>query len=205
MNEAVVFVVDDDPAMCTALARILRGKGYFVQTYPSAEAFLESDWRTRTGCLILDVQMPGMKGTELQERMTRMGSLLPVILLTAEGTIRMGVEAVKRGSFDFLVKPAEGADLDRIVRSALEASEKAHQQAARLIRIEKRYLELTPREKEVFREVIQGKPNKQIAEKLGTTEQTVKVHRMRVNSKMAARSVVELYQFAQILGLVDEP
>ncbi len=201
MKSGTVFLVDDDPEMRKALSRLLCSKGFSVRTFASAPEFSAKYKPVNPGCLVLDVAMPDMSGLELQERLERGGVALPVIFLTGQGDIPMSVRAIKAGAVDFLTKPVDKADLVNAVRAALVRSVEQAAEMEELADLSARLANLTRREREVFEHVITGKLNKQIAVELGTSEQTVKVHRMRVTAKMGMASAVELARAAQRLGV----
>lgn len=196
-----VFLVDDEPEMVKALARLLRAKGFTVRAFSSAQEFIAVYESVDPSCLVLDVAMPGMDGLELQQRLTRNGVLLPIIFLTGHGDIPMSVRAIKAGAVDFLTKPVDHAELVRVVRAALERSREQAARRVELAGLSSRFANLTPREREVLQHIITGKLNKQIAADLGTCEQTIKVHRMHVTAKMRIVSAVELARAAQLLGV----
>jgi FixJ family two-component response regulator len=197
-----VFVVDDDVSVRIALTRLLSSAGHTVRAFSSAREFLDSQCYLQPGCLILDVRLPGLDGLELHERLHSAGTSIPVVFLTGFGDIPTTVRAMKSGAVDFLPKPVSDDTLLRAVETALR--EEARQRADRMERLElgRRFQLLTPREGEVFRLVLAGRLNKQIARELGISEKTVKVHRGRVMSKMGARRVAQLVQFATRLGYV---
>jgi FixJ family two-component response regulator len=193
----VVHLIDDDESVRTALTRLLKAAGHEVRAYASATDFLlarEGAWH---GCLILDVRMPGgPSGLELHKALIRQGETLPVIFITGHGDIPMGVQAIKDGAFDFLTKPVGRGALLHAVETAL-----AREEAQRLASVRQRDLaaraqRLTPTEREVFRRVVEGQPNKQIAAELGCSERTVKAHRAQVMTKMEATSLAELVQLS---------
>lgn len=192
-----VHLVDDDEALRTALSRLLRAAGHEVRVYASAADFLMArDGRMR-GCLLLDVRMPGgPTGLELHQALIRQGETLPVVFLTGNGDIPMSVRAVKNGAFDFLTKPVRRDDLLKVVAAALEAEKTAWQVDVRHRELIQREASLTPAEREVFRRVVTGWPNKMIAAELGCAERTVKAHRSQVMHKMAAASLPELVSMA---------
>ena len=187
-----IFVVDDDAAVTKALSRVLSLGGWRVQTFASAEAFLEARAPDAAGCLVLDVNLPGLNGLALQQRLRETGEDLPIVFLTGHGDIPMSVRAMKAGASDFLTKPVRGEALDAALRAAIEthASQQRHDGDTRTLR--KRLDALTPREREVLAEIVAGKLNKQIAFDLGIVEQTVKYHRARIMERMQAKSVAEL-------------
>lgn len=193
----VVHLVDDDEALRTALSRLLRAAGHEVRVYASAAEFLMARDGTMRGCLLLDVRMPGgPTGLELHQALVRQGETLPVVFLTGHGDIPMSVQAVKNGAFDFLTKPVRREDLLKTVTSALEAEQTSWQAGERCRDLLRREATLTPTEREVFRRVVAGQPNKMIAAELGCAERTVKAHRSQVMHKMAAASLAELVSMA---------
>jgi len=196
-----VFLVDDDPAVCKALSRVLREEGWNVETFESAEAFLAREDGQRPGCLVLDVTMPGLDGLELQRRLNEEGQTLPIVFLTGHGDIPMSVQAIKAGAADFLTKPVNSDRLVSAVRAAIEQESGARQSRADIAAFEQRLATLTSREREVLAAVIKGRLNKQIADDLGIVEQTVKFHRARIMERMQAHTVAELMHVAAKLGV----
>jgi len=196
-----VFLVDDEAALRSALERLLRAEDFIVDSFCSATDFLERLPDDAAGCLILDVAMPGLDGLELQQRLIERGARLPIVFLTGHGDIPMSVQAIKAGAVDFLTKPVRRDALLRAVRSALERAEAERAALQTTADLRTRLAQLTPREREVMEHVIAGKLNKIIASDLGTSEQTIKVHRGRVMEKLNARSVADLVRIAQQLGI----
>lgn len=196
-----VYLVDDEEVVREALAWLLRSRRLLSEGFASAEAFEEmlarqgdAAWPTAPGCLLLDMRMPGASGLVLFERLADRGLIqtLPVIFLTGHGDVPTAVSAVKRGAFDFVEKPfSDNALVDRI-EQALKASETAIRARDRRDRLQRRLNELTDRERDVMRLVIEGRPNKLIADELSISVRTVEVHRARVFEKMEVRSAVEL-------------
>jgi FixJ family two-component response regulator len=186
----VIHVVDDDDDMRTGLARLLRAEGYEVRTHASAGDFLLAPHGGGPGCIVLDLQMPGPSGLELQKAVS-----LPIVFLTGRGDIESSVRAMKAGAVDFLTKPVEPAELLKAVQAALERGHSRSQQRE----AEARYASLTARERSVFAHVVAGKPNKATARALGITERTVKMHRAQVMQKMRAGSIAELVRSAELL------
>jgi FixJ family two-component response regulator len=188
-----VHLVDDDEALRTALSRLLRAAGHEVRVYASAAEFLMARDGPLRGCLLLDVRMPGgPTGLELHQALVRKRETLPVVFLTGHGDIPMSVQAVKNGAFDFLTKPVRREDLLKTITAALEAEQTLWQEGERRRDLLRRESTLTPTEREVFRRVVAGQPNKMIAAELGCAERTVKAHRAQVMHKMAAASLPEL-------------
>ncbi len=201
MPMETIFLVDDDPALRKALARVLREDGWTVEMFESAESFLARPEPHLRGCLVLDVTMPGLDGLELQRQLTRDGQPPPIVFLTGHGDIPMSVQAMKAGAADFLTKPVNAEALVRAIRSALDRDRSARQARAATDEIRQRLVSLTPREREVLVAVASGRLNKQIAGDLGIVEQTVKFHRARIMERMQARTVAELMHIAAKLGI----
>ena len=200
-DEQTVFVVDDEPLVLTAEARLLRAAGLSVRTFSSAVDFLESYGPDHAGCLLLDMAMPGLDGLWLQKQLKSRGIGLPVIFLTARADVPMTVQAMKEGAADFLTKPPSKEQLLGAVRAAL--AKDAQRRLACVVQAEdrRRLASLTPREREVFEHVVRGQLNKQIASDLGTVERTVKFHRAALMEKLGAESVADLVRFAQRMGI----
>jgi FixJ family two-component response regulator len=196
-----VYLVDDEADLRRALTRLLQADGLQVATFGSAEEFLDNVPTGAAGCLVLDISMPGLDGLQLQERLRDRAATLPVVFLTGQGDIPTTVRAVKAGAVDFLTKPVKAADLLRAVRAGLADAAQALAQAAALEGLQQRATRLTVREREVLSYVIAGRLNKVIADRLGTSEQTIKVHRGRLMEKLEVDSVPELVRLAQQLGI----
>ena len=197
---ATICLVDDDDGVRKALGRLLRANGFNVLGFESAEAFLEHGGDS-PGCMILDVQMPGLDGLALQGQMTENGIRMPIIFITAHGDVPMSVRAMKRGAVDFLQKPFDEEDLLRAISIALRRDREHRGKHAERLAIEQRIAELSKRERQVFERVIRGSLNKQIAAELGVTEKTVKAHRARVMRKMDASSLAELVRMGERVDL----
>jgi FixJ family two-component response regulator len=202
MSLPTVFIVDDEADLRRALTRLLQADGLQVEAFGSAEEFLVGVPRGATGCLVLDISMPGLDGLQLQERLRDSAATLPVVFLTGQGDIPTTVRAIKAGAVDFLTKPVKAADLLRAVRAGLAEAAQAQRQASALAELQQRATRLTLREREVLSHVIAGRLNKVIADRLGTSEQTIKVHRGRLMEKLEVDSVPELVRLAQQLGIV---
>jgi FixJ family two-component response regulator len=203
MNEAapVVIIVDDDQSFRTFLSRLVSTIGLKAILYASAEEFLAARPPDGPACLVLDVQMPGLSGLDLQRELARTGHLLPIVFITGHGDIPMTVEAMKAGAVGFLTKPLRNQDLLDAVKEGISIDREARQRRTDVAELRQRYESLTAREREVFALVVTGSLNKQIALQLGTTERTVKAHRGQVVQKMQADSVADLVRMADKLGI----
>ena len=189
---AKIYVVDDDRSVHTAIARLLRENGFDVETFSSGTAFLERYQNSGPACLVVDQRMPGMTGLDLQSALNTRDGTLSVVFLTAFGDVATSVQAMKSGASDFLIKPIEEEVLIATVNRALDRSAVALGARRAKEEILQRIARLTPREREVGALVADGLANKEIASKLGTAEQTVKVHRARMMHKLAVNSAAEL-------------
>jgi FixJ family two-component response regulator len=203
--EPVIHVVDDDPSHRKAVCRLLRAAGHAVQAHASADAFLAAAPPAGPGCAILDVCMPGLDGLQLQAALAKTDDPLPVLFLTGHGDIPASVRAMKAGAVDFLTKPVKGRDLLEAVRLALARDAEARRRKTRQGGLRTRYDALSPREREVFANVIAGRLNKQIAAGLGIAERTVKAHRARIVEKLGEPSVAGMVRLAEALGLFRKP
>jgi len=195
-----VFLIDDDAPVRDALSRLLRAHRFVVAAFASPKEFLEHYNPDTPGCLVLDLKMRG-NGFGLQRTLQEKGLPLPIIFLTGHGDVPKSVQALKGGASDFLTKPVNDEDLLAAVRVAIEKDRALRREQAELFEIRARLATLTPREREVLEYVITGKLNKQIADDLGTVEQTVKVHRARVMQKMRVQSVAELVRLTERCGI----
>ena len=190
--EPTVFVVDDDEAVRGGLRRLVEAVGLNVETYGSAQQFLDSYHPEQHGCLVLDIRMPGMGGLDLQAQLAKQGVQLPVIILTGHADVPMAVRALKAGAMDFIEKPFNSqALLDRI-QQAIKQDAEARRQSAEESQVAQRLARLTSREKEVMQMMVVGKANKVIAIDLGISERTVEFHRANIMKKMQARTLAEL-------------
>jgi FixJ family two-component response regulator len=199
--DSVVYLVDDDPGVRRAMARLLRAAGYQVATYGSAAEFLEAKSPDGPGCLVLDVRMPEVGGLELQQSLLRSGQSRPIVFITGHGDIPTSVQAMKAGAVDFLTKPVAEKDLLAAVDRALarDATERQKRTADQSLR--DRVARLSSRERQIFELVTAGLLNKQIGARLGTGERTVKLHRARVMKKLEAESTADLVRIAERLGI----
>jgi RNA polymerase sigma factor (sigma-70 family) len=201
----MVYVVDDEPAVLKAITRLLGAAGYRTAAFSSPQIFLEQYNGDARGCLLLDVSMPGLNGIQLQQALIEKHCALPIIFLTGRGDIPTSVEAMKQGAVDFLTKPVDAAALIAAVEQAFAQEAAARASHEEIAALRQRLANLTPREHEVLGHVIAGRLNKQIAQVLGTTEKTVKVHRARVMEKMQAQSLAELVRLAGRAGITPTP
>ncbi len=205
LSPPIIHVVDDDPSFRAAVTRLLRAAKYEVRGYASASEFLDSDPCAEPGCILLDLQMPGVSGLDLQQAVARMEERLPIIFLTGHGDIPASVSAMKAGAVDFLTKPVRREALLAAVQTALGVDAKGRAARAVLRESQSRYNSLTPREREVLAHVVSGKLNKQIASDLSTAERTIKAHRAAIMEKLRVQSVAELVRLAQELGIQPIP
>ncbi|MHB8270741.1 response regulator transcription factor [Bradyrhizobium sp.] len=201
----IVHVVDDDASFRTAIERRLKKAGYEVATYSSAQQLLERlpDENT-SGCILLDVQIPGLSGPELQARLNALGCSLPIVFLTGHADIQTTVKTIKAGAQDFLTKPVSSDQLLGAIERALAQYEIARAQRNRLDAMRAQIAAFTPRERQVFELMVRGKINKQIAHELGTTERTIKAHRQQVMEKAKVQSLAELVSIAEKLGVLAQ-
>ena len=197
-----IFVVDDDANFRNAISRLLRAGGYAVQTSNSAAEFLQSARTNGPGCVLLDLQMPGPSGLDLQSALARSENPLPIIFLTGHGDIPTSVYAMRAGADDFLTKPVKKEVLFAAIERALARDAQEREQRARRRELRARFDALTPREREVLAHVLRGQLNKQIAGDLDASERTIKAHRANLMAKLQVQSVAELAHLAHEAGLV---
>lgn len=200
-----VFIVDDDASFLKSVSRLLGAVGYAVKPFESAEQFLKQLGPDTAGCVVADLQMPGMDGLKLQEALGKNTNPLPVIFLTGQGDIPTSVNAMRSGAEDFLTKRAPKEDLLAAIERALERNALERQQRGRLRNLHERFDELSERELEVLSHVVQGKMNKEIAADLNINERTVKLHRTSITRKLKVQSIVELTRLADEAGLFKVP
>ncbi|HEX2494539.1 MAG TPA: response regulator FixJ [Steroidobacter sp.] len=195
-----IFIVDDDAAVRDALKLLLRSVGQAVETFGSAQEFLDAYSEDRPGCLVLDIRMPGMSGLELQQRLNEKHSILPIIFITGHGDVPMAVEAMQAGAVDFIQKPFRDQDLIDRINQALEKDSSNRAALGERNDIRRRLETLTPREREVLDLVVHGKANKVIAGDLKLSQRTVEIHRARVMEKMQASSLAHLVRMVLEVG-----
>ena len=202
LSTPTVHVVDDDPQVAKALARLLREHGFRTLVFDSAEAFLAQCDASAPGCLVLDVNLPGLDGLALQQRLNEGGPAWPIVFMTGHGDIPMSVQAVKAGAVDFLTKPVAAEVLLAAVRAGLAQDARSREAQAESAALRQRLDSLTAREREVLAGLVAGKLNKQIAADLGIVEPTVKFHRARIMERMQAQTIAELMHLVARLELV---
>jgi RNA polymerase sigma factor (sigma-70 family) len=201
----LVHIVDDDASFRTAIERRLRKAGYEVATYPSAQHLLDClPDESELACILLDVRIPGLSGPELQERLSELGSTVPIVFLTGYAEIQTTVRAIKAGAEDVLTKPVSSEELLGAIERALAHHQVTRNQKNKLDVVRAHVAKLTPREREVFELVIRGKTNKQVANVLGATERTIKAHRHRVMQKLQVQSLAELVSLAERAGILRD-
>jgi FixJ family two-component response regulator len=203
MNEKrpIVLIIDDDAQLLRYLAKLVRSVGLNARTFASADDFLKHEMPEAPCCIVLDVRMPGLSGLELHDRLLEQGIDAPVVFLTAHASVHMSVESMKKGAVDFIEKPFEDQELLDAIHHALEKARTALSEKSETDEIRNRFKTLTKRECEVFRLVVDGLLNKQIAYELGISEKTVKIHRGRVMYKMNAESLAHLVKISQKLSI----
>jgi FixJ family two-component response regulator len=201
-----VYIVDDDASFLTAMERRLKKAGYEVEIYRSAQDLLDRrPNESESGCILLDVRIPGLSGPELQSRLHELGSTLPIVFLTGHADVQTTVRTIRAGAEDFLIKPVSSENLLAVVERALASHQVTRSQKDKLDALRAHVATLTPREREVFELVIRGKTNKQVGIALGATERTIKAHRHRVMEKMQVHSLAELVSLAERAGILGDP
>jgi FixJ family two-component response regulator len=202
--ERTVFIVDDDPALRSSLGRLLRSVGLDFQLFASAPEFLDRDPPHRPACLVLDVRLPGRSGLDLQRELAATNIQIPIIFITGHGDIPMSVQAMKGGAIDFLTKPFREHDFLEAIQLGLARDRARRENEMSLRTLRERFEGLSPREREIMIQVVQGRLSKQIAFDIGISETTVKVHRSHLMRKMKVGSLPELGRMADKLKLVQE-
>jgi FixJ family two-component response regulator len=203
MSEAVpvVFVVDDDPSVCRAIRRLVESVGLRVELFGSAQEFLRSERPDAASCLVLDIRLPGRSGLDFQRELAEAGIHIAIVFITGHGDIPMTVRAMKAGAVEFLTKPFRDQDLLDAIQQGLERDRTRRAQEAEVATLRERFESLTPREREVLPWVASGLPNKQIADAVGASEATIKVHRSQLMRKMGAPSLADLVRMTEKMGI----
>jgi FixJ family two-component response regulator len=198
--ETTIAIVDDDPSVRKGLERLIRSVGWKVESFGSAPEFLAGPRTEAPTCIVLDLQLPGLSGLELQKQMTEAGVETPIVFLTGHGDIPASVKAMKAGAIEFLTKPVDEQDLLNAIQEAIDRDRRTRQRQADVRNLRNLYASLTSREQEVMQQVVSGLLNKQIAAELRITEDTVKFHRGHIMRKMQAGSLADLVRMAENLG-----
>lgn len=196
-----VYLVDDDEALRRATSRLMTAAGFAVVAFASAEEYLAALDPAAPGCLLLDLSMPGLDGLELQRVLAERGAAPPIIFLSGHADVSASVRAMKGGAVDFLEKPVDDEVLIAALDRALDRDATLRRERTSRTQLERRYANLTPREREVLALIVAGKLNKQAASALGIAERTIKLHRSRVLEKMGAPSLADLVRMAEQLGV----
>jgi RNA polymerase sigma factor (sigma-70 family) len=197
----IVFVVDDDPSVRRALKRLVGSVGLQVELFGSAQEFMRSKRPDASSCLVLDIRLPGMSGLDFQHQLAEANIHIPIIFITGHGDIPMSVRAMKAGAVEFLTKPFRDQDLLDAIHLAIEQDRARRQREAEIATLRERFESLSAREREVIAMVVSGMLNKHIAADIGTTENTVKVHRSRAMEKMQAKSLADLVKMVERLKI----
>ena len=200
----IVHVVDDDPLFLIAIQLLLEAAGHQVITYASAQQLLDRrPDENSPGCILLDVHMPGLSGSELQNRLTELGSTLPIVFLRAYMDITVTVKAIKAGAHNFFIKPVRSDELLKALEKAIAQHETALALKGELEALRARLLTLTPRQRQIFEIIVRGKTNKHAARELGSSERTIKAHRQAIMEKMKVQSLAQLVTIAERLGVLS--
>jgi FixJ family two-component response regulator len=200
-SNAIIAIVDDDLSVREGLSGLIRSAGLQVETFASAQEFLARPGAEAPSCLVLDLQLPGLSGLDLQKRMAEAGLEIPIVFLTGHGDIPASVQAMKAGAVEFLTKPFDEQDLLKAIHEAIDRDRRTRRQHAEMRDLRDRYESLTAREQEVMQQVVSGLLNKQVAAELEIAEYTVKIHRGRVMRKMHAESLADLVRMAETLSV----
>jgi FixJ family two-component response regulator len=197
----VVFVVDDDPSVRRAIKRLVESVGLRAELFGSAQEFLYSERPDAASCLVLDIRLPGISGLDFQRELAEANIHTPIVFITAHGDIPMTVRAMKAGAVEFLTKPFRDQDLLDAIQQGLERDRTRRAQEAEVATLWERFESLTPREREVLPWVASGLPNKQIADAVGASEATIKVHRSQLMRKIGAPSLADLVRMTERMGI----
>jgi len=200
MSETV-FVIDDDISIRRSLTFLLNSYNYTVETFSSAEEFLERDPYASVGCIILDINMEGKSGLELQDDLLKLGSYLPIIFITSIGNVHLSVQTIRKGAVNFLEKPFKENELLHSIAEAIELSRELKTEKDEISRAKGLIELLTPRETEILRYLITGMLNKQTAAELSISEHTVQLHKLSISNKLGVKTIPEMIQIAQFAGI----
>jgi FixJ family two-component response regulator len=200
-SNAIIAIVDDDSSAREGLESLIQSAGWRAETFASAQDFLDRPGAEAPSCLVLDLQLPGLSGLDLQKRMAEVGLEIPIVFLTGHGNIPASVKAMKAGAVEFLTKPFDEEELLQAIQEAIQRNRRSRRRHAELRELRDRYESLTTREQQVMQQVVSGLLNKQIAAELNITEFTVKIHRGHVMRKMRADSLADLVRMADHLGI----
>lgn len=201
MTDLTVHIVDDDPSVLESLSIMLSSSGFNTRCYSSARAFLGTYSASGRDCLLLDVNMPGMTGLELQQCLNEAHIKIPTIVITAHGSVATAVKAMKNGAVDFIEKPYRENEIIEKIRSLPQHQEQAESSPAAISRFHELFAGLTPREQEVFREMVKGQSSKAIAKTLGVSFRTIEIHRAHVLQKMQVSNLPELIRKSILAGI----
>jgi FixJ family two-component response regulator len=199
---ATVFIIDDDISIRRSLSYLLSAYDYTIETFSSSEEFLEREPYAGTGCLILDINLEGKSGMELQDELIKLGSHLPVIFITSKGNVHLSVETIRKGAVNFLEKPFKKEELLGSIEEAIELSGVIKEEQDNARNAQKLIDSLTPRETEILRYLITGLLNKQTAAILNITEHTVQLHKLSICNKLGVKSIPEMINISRIAGII---
>jgi len=197
-----VFIIDDDISIRRSLSNLLAAYEYRVETYSSSEEYLERDPYVGAGCIILDINLEGKSGLELQDELVKLGSHLPIIFITSKGNVHLSVQTIRKGAVNFLEKPFKEDELLSSIAEAIELSLELQTEKEEIRRAKDLLELLTPRETEILRYLITGMLNKQTASELSISEHTVQLHKLSISNKLGVKSIPEMIQIAKYAGIV---
>jgi FixJ family two-component response regulator len=198
----IVFIIDDDVSIRRSLSFLLNAYDYVVETFSSAEEYLERAPHNGTGCLILDIKLEGKSGIELQEELVTFGSHLPIIFITSKGNVQLSVETIRKGAINFLEKPFKEEELLNSVSEAVQLSQKFKDEKDKSLHAKNLIDKLTPRETEILKYLVTGLLNKQTAAELNITEHTVQLHKLSISNKLGVKSIPEMITISRNAGII---